>query len=362
MYKNDAFQDYPYRDSYRDSVFTHNDYNATRAKAYRSPLSPLSNLDRDNSYYFKDHTLNSNNSTAISTSSRKDLSSGSLSHPNRVVISSTLGGSIPRTPTSPLAVTSPISPLTPTHKMNGFVKPVPLGQSKPSLSNSKPSLLSRAGSRITLYGKDFGVQNSLATLGLVALLALVFGVLGIQLLLKLSHTATGSVNPSTLGGILNSSLYESFHEVAIALASVVLMINLSCVLVCVMQCYFAAKLVKVPQGEERAFKYLKECASTRFLAITGFFLSIPVYISAVILHSLMELKITPAIISSAIMAIGLLFCSVAVVQALFYWFKNKRKANENVPVFESKEKEKSGKSTPANGASVISQSELSTLV
>jgi hypothetical protein len=81
----------------------------------------------------------------------------------------------------------------------------------------------------------------------------------------------------------------------------------------------------------------------------------------------MELKVTPAIITSAILGIGLLFCFVAVIQTLFYWWKNKRKANdENLSVFESKEKgnSKSGKSTPppGNGASVISQSELSTLV
>jgi hypothetical protein len=244
MYKNDAFQDYPYR----DSVFTYNDYNAAKAKSYRSPLSPLS-ADRDNSYYFNKD--NSNTSTAVSTSSRKDLSSGSLSrHSNQIANGSTLG-SIQRMPISPLAAATPISPVTPTHKMNGFIKPIPLSQSKPALSNSKPSLISRAGSRITLYGRDFGVQNSLATLGLVALLALVFGILGIQLLLRLSHTATGTVNPTTKGGVLNSSLYESFHEVTTALASVVLMLNLSCVLVCVMQCYFAAKLVKVPQGDER---------------------------------------------------------------------------------------------------------------
>ena len=65
-------------------------------------------------------------------------------------------------------------------------------------------------------------------------------------------------------------------------------------------------------------------------------------------------RATPAIISTVIMTIGLIFIISAVIHSTFYWRYEKSRADQEIPVSEGKRW--------LNGASVISQSELSTLV
>ena len=150
------------------------------------------------------------------------------------------------------SVFSTLDRVIPTHKQNGGVTHVKsldkqtLSQSKRSLNLSKPSLNL---SRLTLYGKDYGVQNSLLSLGLLSLLSLAVTILALQLLFALSaQQQTGAHSNHTL---LTGTPYQNTMEVTIALTSFIAMVNLSCLVVTSMQCYFGAKLLKVPQGEER---------------------------------------------------------------------------------------------------------------
>ena len=79
-----------------------------------------------------------------------------------------------------------------------------------------------------------------------------------------------------------------------------------------------------------------------------------VFVSAVLLYMVMEFRATPAIISIVIMTIGLGFIIASVVHSTFYWRHEKTKADMDISPYEGKKW--------LNGESVISQSELSTLV
>ena len=120
---------------------------------------------------------------------------------------------------------------------------------KKGLSASRPSL-SLSNSRVTLYGKDCGVEKSLLSLGLMCVLSLVFVILGLQLLFKFMEKQDFS-GTTAEDILLPIYMYNNAVEVGVALCSLVIMLDLSCVMVCSMQCFFAAKILKVPQGENR---------------------------------------------------------------------------------------------------------------
>lgn len=245
----------------------------------------------------------------------------------------------------------------PSHHQNGFIKPLDenkLSQSRKSLNFSGGSL---NNTRVTLYGsKDFGVRNSLVSLGLVCILSLVLAVIGIQLLFRLNTRQMTQVTTRSLSNSLlhNNESYASTLEVAVALTTFVIMFDLVCLLVCSFQLYFAAKLVKCPQGDERTFKYLKECASTRFIAIAAFFVSIPILLLAILLYAILEFHATASIISTVILSGGVSYAIATVVHSGYVWRTEKEKADLNIPPFEKKH-------APEN-LQALNQSELSTLV
>lgn len=148
----------------------------------------------------------------------------------------------------------------PTNFQNGNAKPIKdlnqnLSKSRGSLARSHSSV-SRGSRKLTLYGNDYGVHNSLVSMALYSLLSLVFCVLGMQLLLRLSVREAQSL--PTLDSVLQTN--ESYHQVqsvAVTFSSAVVMFNLCCLVTCSLQCFFAAKLIKCPQGEERSVNVLK---------------------------------------------------------------------------------------------------------
>ena len=106
--------------------------------------------------------------------------------------------------------------------------------------------------KIKFYGKDYGVHNSLVGLAFLAILSLIMCFLGLQLLLRLANMSPSLVGVVLVDSLLASNLsYVVVREITVALSSVVLMLNLWCLLTCSLQCYFGAKLVKCTHGEER---------------------------------------------------------------------------------------------------------------
>ncbi|XP_071115788.1 transmembrane protein 221-like [Haliotis cracherodii] len=231
----------------------------------------------------------------------------------------------------------------------------PSSFSRRSLNLSRQSLAS--ASRVTLCEKESSVIKFLYSLGLLCLASLILCVLSLQIIFSLGG-AEVDFTPGTGATLINStSVYESVLEVTVAMSMFVIMMDICCLMVCSMQCFFASKILKTPEGEERALKYLRECSSSRFIAVIGFFLSIPSFLLALMLFAIMKLKTTPALTSSVILGAGILFCILSVMQNSYHWRAEKSRADEGLPVYET-----SPHSHKTAGEVNVPRNELSTLV
>ena len=125
-------------------------------------------------------------------------------------------------------------------------------QSKHSLDLSKTSLNNSPTPPQTLQinNKDYGAFNSLVSLIFISLISLIVAALAAQLLFRLNaRTASGIYGDSQ--SVLSNKSYDTTQEVTVALTTFVFMLDICCLLVCSMQFFFAAKLTKCSQGEER---------------------------------------------------------------------------------------------------------------
>lgn len=112
--------------------------------------------------------------------------------------------------------------------------------SRQSLDSSKESLVYRCESS--------PVSRLLVSLGHLSLVALILAVLAVQLLLSMAQV---NYSPSHNTLVNNSFVFEDVLEVGVAMTTLVVVLNLCCLIVCTMQIFFVAKILSLPQGEER---------------------------------------------------------------------------------------------------------------
>ncbi|XP_077869986.1 uncharacterized protein LOC144362808 [Saccoglossus kowalevskii] len=178
-------------------------------------------------------------------------------------------------------------------------------------------------SRLTLLGKDFGIEKSLAALGILSLLAMIVAVLAILLIFQLQGKEQNIILVSEehtyYNAVVTEQVYNNLLDSGIVIATFCATLNFCCVVVCSIQSYFAAKMLKLTQGEERAYKFLKKSASIRFLAIGSFFAGIPVFLIALGIYLFLEFRVIPASISTAFMGIGLLFIFYSFTWSCYIW-------------------------------------------
>ncbi|XP_039291273.1 LOW QUALITY PROTEIN: uncharacterized protein LOC120352974 [Nilaparvata lugens] len=156
---------------------------------------------------------------------------------------------------------------------------------------------------------------------LLALLSLIF-------LLKISPVSPNDVIPpsDSFPTVLSPDEYVVVYEVTLALCALSLSLNLCCLLVCSVQFLFAVKLVRDSPDGERTNKYLKKSSITRVCAVGGFFVSIPVFLTGLILYTFIQFHSTPAILTSGLIGFGIVFCGCAMVHNVFVWQKEKTDA------------------------------------
>lgn len=190
-------------------------------------------------------------------------------------------------------------------------------------------------SKFMLLSKEAGVRVTITSLGLLCLVSLLLALLSLVFLLKITP-AEEKPKTKYQFDFLSPSKFTSLYEVTLSFCALTLVLNLCCLLVCTIQFLFAVKLVKSPHGRHRTSKYLKGAASTRICAIGGFFLSIPLFLTGVILYTFLHFDSTPAIVSSVVIGLGIVFCGAAVVHNVFVWQKEKTaqvsKSGTNSPV------------------------------
>ncbi|XP_014249236.1 uncharacterized protein LOC106666502 [Cimex lectularius] len=193
-------------------------------------------------------------------------------------------------------------------------------------SNPPPSL--PVSSRVALE-RSPGVKEMLTSLGLLCLVSLLLALLSLVFMLKISPVTASDVKDflrSDQVTVISPDEYVLVYEVTLALCAFSLSLNLCCLLVCSVQFLFAVKLVRDSPDGQRTNKYLKKSAFTRVCAVGGFFVSIPVFLTGIILYTFIQFHSTPAIITSVLIGLGIIFCGCAMVHNVFVWQKEKTNA------------------------------------
>ncbi|KAG5882402.1 hypothetical protein JTB14_008977 [Gonioctena quinquepunctata] len=178
--------------------------------------------------------------------------------------------------------------------------------------------------------KEVGVKEMLVSLGLLCLVSLLLALLSLIFLLKISPVTANDIRDllrSEQLTVITAEEYVVVYEVTLALCALTLSLNLCCLLVCAIQFLFAVKLVKSPQGgSDRTNKYLQKSSVSRVCAVGGFFISIPVFLTGIILYTFIQFHSTPAIVTSVFIGLGILFCGCAMVHNVFIWQREKTNA------------------------------------
>ncbi|XP_014091921.3 uncharacterized protein [Bactrocera oleae] len=172
-----------------------------------------------------------------------------------------------------------------------------------------------------------GPREALTSLGLLCLVSLLLALLSLIFLLKIS--------PNAREDALTRSSAEDFvivYDVTLALCALSLSLNLCCLLVCAIQFLFAVKLVRSPMFDGRDNKYLEKSSASRTCAVGGFFISIPIFLTGIILYTFNHFHSTPAIITSVLIGIGIVFCGGAMVHNVFIWQKEKTISYRSPPL------------------------------
>lgn len=224
----------------------------------------------------------------------------------------------------------------------------------PNLDNSKHSIYSNAavlppGNKVLNGGlnisrirnqstvnkfiaksKQVGVKEMLVSLGLLCLVSLLLALLSLIFLLKISPVTANDIRELLRAEqltVITAEEYVVVYEVTLALCALTLSLNLCCLLVCAIQFLFAVKLVKSPHGgSDRTNKYLQKSSVSRVCAVGGFFISIPVFLTGIILYTFIQFHSTPAIVTSVFIGLGIIFCGCAMVHNVFIWQKEKTNA------------------------------------
>ncbi|XP_036339001.1 uncharacterized protein LOC118748574 [Rhagoletis pomonella] len=184
-----------------------------------------------------------------------------------------------------------------------------------------------AGALINQSKHGPGPREALTSLGLLCLVSLLLALLSLIFLLKIS--------PNAREDALTRSSAEDFvivYDVTLALCALSLSLNLCCLLVCAIQFLFAVKLVRSPMFDGRDNKYLEKSSASRTCAVGGFFISIPIFLTGIILYTFNHFHSTPAIITSVLIGIGIVFCGGAMVHNVFIWQKEKTISYRSPPL------------------------------
>ncbi|KAL0820931.1 hypothetical protein ABMA28_005590 [Loxostege sticticalis] len=206
-------------------------------------------------------------------------------------------GAQPPLAPAPVPVVAPVPVASPPKIANGTAPGVPATRPAPSRSRS-----TRAAT-----------EEALTSLALLCLVSLLLALLALLFLLKISAPATTAPEE-----------FAVVYEVTLALCALTLSLNLCCLLVCAIQFLFAVKLVHSPSAPNgRSNKYLQKSAITRVCAVGGFFISIPVFLTGIILYTFIQFHSTPAIVTSVFIGVGIVFCGCAMVHNVFVWQKEK---------------------------------------
>ena len=154
----------------------------------------------------------------------------------------------------------------PYHKQNGILSPIrndaTPNQSLHSLELSRISNINNNASTIQSNNvtpplqlqtpkDELGVRNNLINILTIAVLSLLLSGISLQLVLRLATLSAPASEELMVQSVLSVNSYENTREVCVSLCSLVLMLDLSCLMVCMVQTFFALKLLRCLDGYTR---------------------------------------------------------------------------------------------------------------
>ncbi|XP_076355495.1 uncharacterized protein LOC143249472 isoform X2 [Tachypleus tridentatus] len=166
----------------------------------------------------------------------------------------------------------------------------------------------------TIPLQEKGTYQTLASLALVCLLSLLMSFLATLFLDKL-----GSFTYDFLDGVIRTNEYILVYQVSVALSTLTISLNVCCVFICCLQFLFTIKLLKTSSEADRTASYLRRTSFTRTIAIGGFFISIPVFCTGIILFTFICFHESPAIVTSVVIGLCIMFCGAASIHNMYLW-------------------------------------------
>ncbi|GAB6021612.1 hypothetical protein CHUAL_004197 [Chamberlinius hualienensis] len=250
------------------------------------------------------------------------------------------------TPTAPSSTTVTGTIPSPTLMLN----PVVGGGGGTATSSTTHEQIQIHNKPIIEYSQccSFSIHEVLSSLALLAIVSILLACMAVVFLLKvmsyaafdpngklseldqvLCNASSGSSSSSNsifAGRIVDSNEFRLVYEIIVGLITCSISLDFTCMLICCAQFIFASKLAKAPHGKERALHYLKSSSCSRVIAIGGFFISIPVLLTGIILYAFIQFEAKSAIITSLLLGLSIVFCGLAMIHNVYVWQREKTKA------------------------------------
>merc|ERR1712223_165234 len=211
------------------------------------------------------------------------------------------------------------------------------------------SLIPENVSKFMQKSKEVEVKDGITALGLLCLVSLLLALLSLIFLLKLSPVTEERRRELYRFNFLSAEQYVLVYELTLGLCALALSLNLCCLLVSSIQFFLAVKLVKSSpiHGRIRTKKYLQKAGVTRTCAIGGFLVSIPLFLTGIILYTFLHFDSTPAILTAIVIGIAIVVGGCAVVHNVLLWFKEDRNNRTHDSTSSTVDKRGEGDGEPA---------------
>ncbi|NXA43169.1 TM221 protein, partial [Eudromia elegans] len=131
-------------------------------------------------------------------------------------------------------------------------------------------------------------------------------------------------------GALPAAAAALLLPVAAALAALCLVLNVSCLLLCLLHGYFSTELCRGQAGTERADWFLLDSRSIRHAALGLFCCGVSVYLIALAIYMLLLFELEAGIASACILSSGIVVLLMVVTHALLRASQNSRRSLSEV--------------------------------
>ncbi|XP_068775718.1 transmembrane protein 221 [Struthio camelus] len=174
-------------------------------------------------------------------------------------------------------------------------------------------------------------QRTLTVLLLFGTLAAAMALLASSLIFQLPAGRAGPGSGSGPGsGALPPAAAAVLLPVSAVLAALCLVLNVSCLLLCLLHGYFSTELCRGQPGPERADWFLLDSRMVRHTAIGLFCCGVSVYLTALAIYMLLLFELKAGIASACILSSGIIVLLITVTHALVRASQVSRRSHSEV--------------------------------